>query len=242
MSLFKESKKTSATDASSGMSEPQANPYLNAQRTWNSHVGSLVASRLIWQLTAIVALLLVLASVGGIIYIGSQSKFVPYVVEVDKLGESAPVTPADLAAKVDPRVVRAALSEFIVNTRSVTADIALQRKAIVQVYSMLPAGGVAAKKMDEHLNGNPEANPFKRAASELVNVDIVSAIPQSKDTWQIDWSESVRSRKGELLAKPSRMRALITVRVGADGTRNEEQFRANPLGIYITDFSWAKQF
>jgi type IV secretion system protein VirB5 len=224
------------------MPETQANPYLNAQRTWNSHVGSLIASRLIWQATAIIALLVVLASVGGIIYIGSQSKFVPYVIEVNKLGESAPVAPAALAAKVDSRIVRAGLGEFVVNARSVSADIALQRKAIIQVYSMLPAGGAAAKKMDEYLNGNPDANPFKRAANELVNIDIVSAIPQSKDTWQIDWIENVRSRKGELLAKPSRMRALLTVRVGADGTRNEEQFRANPLGIYITDFSWARQF
>ena len=90
MSLFKRSKKRGA-EAASGISEGQVNPYLNAQRTWNSHVGSLVASRLIWQLTAIIALLVVLASVGGIIYIGSQSKFVPYVVEVNKLGESAPV-------------------------------------------------------------------------------------------------------------------------------------------------------
>jgi len=241
MSLFKRSKKRGA-EAASGISEGQVNPYLNAQRTWNSHVGSLVASRLIWQLTAIIALLVVLASVGGIIYIGSQSKFVPYVVEVNKLGESAPVAAADVAAKVDPRIVRAALGEFIVNARSVSADIALQRKAIVQAYSMLPAGAASANKMNEYLNGNPEANPFKRAANELVNVDIVSVIPQSKDTWQVDWTETVRSRKGELLTRPSRMRALLAVRIGADGTRNEEQFRANPLGIYITDFSWAKQF
>jgi type IV secretion system protein TrbF len=78
-----------------------AHPYLNARRTWNSHVGSLIASRTLWQATALISLLIALAAVGGVVYIGSQSKFVPYVVEVNKLGEPMAVAPASLAAKVD---------------------------------------------------------------------------------------------------------------------------------------------
>lgn len=82
-----------------------AHPYLNARRTWNSHVGSLIASRTLWQAVALISLLIVLAAVGGVVYIGSQSKFVPYVIEVNKLGEAMSVAPADKAAKIDQRVI-----------------------------------------------------------------------------------------------------------------------------------------
>lgn len=45
------------------------NPYLNARRQWNDHVGSIAASRRLWQTMAILSMLIVLACVGGIIAI-----------------------------------------------------------------------------------------------------------------------------------------------------------------------------
>src|SRR5689334_17908495 len=56
------------------------NPYLAARRTWNEHVGGIVSSLQTWQTIGILALLVALAAVGGMIRIGSQSKFVPYIV------------------------------------------------------------------------------------------------------------------------------------------------------------------
>ena len=48
--------------------------------------------------------------VAGITYVGSQSKYVPYVIEVNGLGEAVAVGRAQLAAPADPRVVRASLA------------------------------------------------------------------------------------------------------------------------------------
>jgi type IV secretion system protein TrbF len=218
-------------------------PYLNARRTWNSHVGSLIASRTLWQATALISLLVALAAVGGVVYIGNQSKFVPYVVEVNKLGEAMAVAPASQAAKVDQRVIRSAMAEFITNARVVSPDVAMQRRAIFKVYALMPSGSASTRKMTSHLNGNPETNPFKRAEKMTVNVEIVSAIPQTAVTWQVDWVETQRTRKGEVIGKPYRMRALLNVDArGLPPDTDEEQLRLNPLGIYITDFSWSKQF
>lgn len=218
-------------------------PYLNARRTWNSHVGSLIASRTLWQATALIGLLIVLAAVGGVVYIGSQSKFVPYVIEVNKLGEAMAVAPAAKAVQTDQRVIRASVAEFIVNARTVTPDIAMQRRAIFKVYALMNAGSASTRKMTAYLNGSPETNPFKRAEKQTVNVEIASAIPQTATTWQVDWIETQRSRKGDVLGKPYRMRALLNVETRPmPGEINEEQLRLNPLGIYITDYSWSKQF
>jgi len=218
-------------------------PYLNARRTWNSHVGSLIASRTLWQAMALISLLIVFASVGGVIYIGSLSKFVPYVVEVNKLGEAMAVAPASLAGKVDQRIVRSSVAEYVVNARTVTPDIALQRRGIFKLYAQMKTSSVATRKMTAYLNGAPETNPFKRAEKQTVNVEIVSAIPQTASTWQVDWIETQRSRKGEIQGKPYRMRALLNVEaVPPPSEVNEEQLRLNPMGIYISDYSWSKQF
>jgi type IV secretion system protein VirB5 len=55
-------------------------------------------------LIAVAGLLIGLAGVAGIAYVGSKSKFVPYVIEVNKLGEAVPVGPAQVAGPADPRV------------------------------------------------------------------------------------------------------------------------------------------
>lgn len=62
------------------------NPYLSGRRSWNDHMESVAASRNMWQILAILSLMITLAAVGGIIHIGSQSKFIPYVVRIDNLG------------------------------------------------------------------------------------------------------------------------------------------------------------
>jgi type IV secretion system protein VirB5 len=191
---------------------------------------------------ALLSLLIALASVGGMVYIGSQSRFVPYVVEVDKLGQALAVAPAQRAAPVDQRVVHAAVAAFISDLRTVTPDVALQRKAIFRVYAMLSSSDAATAKSNEWLNGTEDSSPFKRAARETVSTDIVSVIPQTPDTWQVDWIETVRDRQGLVKGQPYRMRALVTVyTLPATPQTTEEQVRNNPLGIYVRDFSWSKQ-
>jgi type IV secretion system protein TrbF len=217
------------------------NPYLAARRTWNDHVGTVVSSRQTWQMLGILSLLIALASVGGIIHIGSQSRFVPYVVEVDKLGQPVAVAPASQAAAADQRVIHASVASFISDARVVTPDIALQRKAVFRLYSMLSANDPATAKANEWLNGTDESSPFKRAARETVSIEVLSVLPQTPDTWQVDWTETVRDRQGALKGPPFRMRALVTVyTVPATPQTTEEQVRNNPLGIYVRDFSWSK--
>lgn len=218
------------------------NPYLAARRTWNDHVGSVRSSRQTWQVVGILSLLIVLAAVGGLIHIGSQSKFVPYVVEVDKMGKTVAVAQAQRAGAVDQLVIHAAVASFISDARMVTPDVALQRKAVFGLYSMLSANDPATVKTNEWLNGTEDSSPFKRAAKETVSTEILSVIPQTPDTWQVDWRETTRDRQGIVKGQPVRWRALVTVYVvPSNSDTTEEQILNNPLGIYVRDFSWSKQ-
>jgi type IV secretion system protein VirB5 len=219
-----------------------SNPYLSARRTWNDHMAAVAASRRNGQIIAIISLSIALASVAGVVHIGSQSKYIPYVVEVDKLGQPVAVAPAQLAPVMNQRVVAAMVAAFISDVRLVTPDIALQRKAIFRVYSMLSARDPATAKTNEWLNGTEDSSPFKRAANEIVSTDIASVLPQTADTWQVDWVETARDRQGVMKGKPFRMRALITVyTLPTTPQMTEEQFRSNPLNIYVRDYSWSRQ-
>jgi type IV secretion system protein VirB5 len=152
------------------------------------------------------------------------------------------VAPAQIAAPVDMRVVHASLAAFMSNARLVTPDIALQRKAIFAVYAMMNSDNPATVKMTTWLNGNEASNPFNRAAKETVETEIVSVIPQSPDTWQIEWNEKVFDRQGTPVGLPYRMRALATVEiVPPTSSTSEEKIRQNPLGVFVRDFSWSKQ-
>jgi type IV secretion system protein TrbF len=244
---FFNKKQTKSTDSDVGLNmaaSPTAieNPYLSARRSWNDHVGAVVNSRQTWQVMGILCLMIALASVGGIIHIGSQSKFIPYIIEVDKLGQSLAISPAQLIAIPDQRVVNSAVASFINDARLVTPDIALQRKAVFRVYAMLSANDPATAKSNQWFNGSEESSPFNRAKKETVSIEIHTVIPQTPETWQVDWIETLYDRQGIVQGTPFRMRALVTVyTIPSTAQTTEEQLRLNPLGVYVRDFSWSKQ-
>ena len=122
----------------------------------------------------------------------------------------------------------------------VTPDVTVQRNAVFRLYACLNASDAATLKMNEYMNADV-SNPFKRASKETVSTEITSVIPQSEETWQIDWTETIRDRQGAKLDS-YRMRALITIYVTPPTNQtSEEQIRKNPLGIFIRDFNWSKQ-
>ncbi len=218
------------------------NPYLSARRTWNDLMQAQVASRRSWELIAILCLLIALASVGGIVYVGSQSKFIPFLYHVDSQGHALAIGPVEMASPADPRVLAATIGEFIANARLVTVDAALQRKAVYQVYAMLSEQDPATSKMNQWMNGTEDSNPFTRAEKETVTVDISTVLPQTPDTWEVTWLESVWDRKGEVKTQPVPMRALVTIyRAEPSATVTEDELRRNPLSVYVRDFSWSKQ-
>lgn len=220
----------------------EENPYLNARKKHNEYESSRNASLRFWKIYGLLGLLTGLAGVGGMIHIGSQSKFVPYVIEVDKLGQTLAVSVADKVAPADPRIVSSLLARAITLARMVTPDVVVQRNAIFELYASLDSSDPAALKMQEYLGSNSDTSPFKRASKETVDVQITSVIPQSDETWQVDWLETVRARGDGSIISRFRMRALVRIYVVPPTNRtSEDQIRKNPLGIFIRDFNWSKQ-
>jgi type IV secretion system protein VirB5 len=215
--------------------QQSTNPYLEARREWNERYGNYIQQAHHWRMLAFISGAVALVAVIGVAYIGAQSKVVPYVVEVDKLGQVAAVAPAERTNIVDPRVIKAYLARFVVDWRSVTVDRQAQKASIDRVYAMLPSASVALRKLNEHFLTH---NPFAVSASASVNVAVTNVLQISAQTWQLEWTEVTRDTRGEVKSQ-ARMRASFIV--GVTPPTKENLVLINPLGVYILDLNWSQQ-
>lgn len=217
------------------MNKLPENPYLDGRREWNERYGSYIAEARSWRMAAFGAFAIAGAAVVGLGVIGAQNRIVPYVVEVNKLGDPVGVARADKAQLNDTRVIKASLARFVNNWRSVSPDIAVTRSRITEMYAMLSGSDPATMTMNEYMSKNP---PNERAATETVTVEITNIVPVTGETWQIDWTESKRDRRGQLV-EVSRWRASPTLAFRAPNS--EVEILRNPIGIYIKEMPFSQQ-
>lgn len=208
---------------------------MSGRREWNERYGSYIKREHVWKVVAVFALAIALIAVGGVVYIGAQNRIVPYIVEVDKLGNAVAVRRADLIQPTDPRVMRAMLARFIVNVRSVLVDATAQKRAILEAYAMLRQPDPATGLLNEFFQS--AQSPFKRAQTETVTVEIENVLPISANYWQVEWREVVRNRKG-IEIKRHRHKANMTIVVVPP--TDDATIIKNPIGLYIEELSWSK--
>ena len=69
-----------------GHSACRSNVYLEAWREWDDRYADLVQGKRNWQIVTAAFSLLSLILAVGIVWLITRSRYIPYVVEVDKLG------------------------------------------------------------------------------------------------------------------------------------------------------------
>ena len=121
-----------------------------------------------------------------------------------------------------------------INLRTVTTDGVSQRKAIDRVYAQIASGSAAQTFISEFYRGDP---PFKRAETETVSVEVKSVLPTSDRTYEVEWLETTRDLYGTVKAT-DRWKGYFAIALNPP--KDERQARINPLGVYITNASWAK--
>lgn len=214
-------------------------PWLSAQREWNTFTGNVMGAKTLWQIVALFSLIIALAAVGGMISLSQKSKFVPYVVEVDKLGEAFAVKRADVAAPVDERVMRYTLARWIADVRTVSFDLRVMNDATWRAYSMMQSEAPANAKLTEYMR-DPVFSPINRAKRVTVAINISTILQQSAKTWEITWEETAYNRQNGQKLETIPMRAvLMTEIIPPTNLTPEEEVQRNPLGIYVNDFSWS---
>jgi type IV secretion system protein VirB5 len=211
------------------------NPYLAARQEWNERYGTYVREARVWRIVGVISLALALIGFSYALYLSTEVKLVPYIVEVDKLGTPVSAGVPEQIEYADPRVVRATLGSFIASFRSVTPDAVVQKQYIDRTYALLRTSDPSTEKINAWFRGN---SPFETAKTATVSVEVSNIVALSNQTYQIDWTEFVRDRKGRETAT-RRFRGIATVTLTAP--QDEATIRLNPIGLYIRDFDWTAQ-
>ncbi len=214
-------------------------PFHASRQEWDDRVGNAAKDRDSWKQLAFFLAIIVVAMLGWNVYNTSQQKLMPFAVEIDRQGTVIAVSKLNgKSLTVDQRNIKAALSAFITNLRSVSVDAAMVIKMQNDAYAFLSSNDPSKLFLDEYIL-DPANYPLERAKTETVAVEIKSVLSiANSDSWQVVWREDVRSRSGELLLSKS-YKATLRVRIAPPTT--EQQVYKNPMGIYVSDLSWGEE-
>jgi type IV secretion system protein VirB5 len=215
----------------------ERDPYLEARAAWVERYGTYVQQAYNWRLLAILESIALIAAIVGLIFVSSQSKLVPYVVAIDKIGAPIAVRPADRASTIDQRVVRAQLSNWIVNARSVVSDRLVEIQYLDNVYALVATDSSAKGFMDSWYPANGRS-PFDRARTETDSVAINTILPISPTSYELQWTETIRDLRGRVTATQT---WAGTATIAFQPSENEASILKNPLGLYITSIDWTEK-
>jgi len=215
-----------------GQTPQPETPYQRAGQLWDERIGSARVQARNWRLMAFGGLFLTTGLSGALVWQSLQSRVVPYVVEVDRLGEARAVRPAETDyLPTDPQIAWH-LGRFIANIRARSLDPVLMRESWLAAYDFATERG--ALFLGEYARGS---NPFAEVGRRTVSVQVTSVVRASDTSFQVKWIESEYERGS--LAHISRWTAMVTVIVRPP--RSADTLRRNPLGLYVDAIDWSRE-
>lgn len=207
-------------------------PFQRAGQLWDERIGSARVQAKNWRLMAFGGLLLSTGLSGGLLWQSMQARVVPYVVEVDRLGEARSIAAVQSDYQpTDPQIAWH-LAKFVENVRGVSLDPVLVRANWLAAYDYATDKG--ALFLGEYAS---QSNPFAEIGRKTVSVQVTSVVRASDTSFQVKWRESVFERGS--LASTSEWTAILTVRV--DTPKSAEVLRKNPLGLYVDGIAWSRE-
>lgn len=215
-----------------GDSTPAETPYHRAAQVWDERIGSARVQARNWRLMAFACAGLAAIALGAFIYSELDTHIATYVVPVDRYGRPGRIELADRVYAPGPAETAYFVADFVQLVRAKSTDPVVLRQNWTKAYGFVSAEAQAA--LTRHAQ---ERDPFTRLGHQAVAVEIVSVLPRSPTSYQVQWRETTYEDGTPGL--PMQWTGLFTVVVRQP--RNEEQLRANPLGILITSFQWSRE-
>lgn len=211
--------------------QPQT-PYQRAEQVWDERIGSARVQAKNWRLMAFGSLALSAGLSSALVWQSLSGSVVPWVVQIDKLGQAQAVAPANADYQPNDAQIAFHLARFVEQVRSIPADAIIVRQNWLRAYDFTTHGGASA------LNDYARANdPFGKVGKQQIAVEISSVIRASPSSFRVAWIE--RRYQDGSLSSTERWSAILTVAV--QPPHDADTLRKNPLGIYINAINWSKE-
>ena len=224
--------------AQAAQEKEQENPYLSARKEYGDRYGSSVKDAARWRQISFFLIMLCVAFGALMMWMASQNKVIPYIVQVDKQGYAVAIKSSEQGAVADTRVIVATLGGFFVNFKTVITDVSSQKRMVNDVYSYLAKGSAAESFVSHYYQ---EHNPFVATQDRnryTVQVEIRSIVRSGSNdkSWQVLWSEE-KLEQGTVIERTD-WRAIVSIAVSP--VRELSEVLKNPLGIFITEINIAQ--
>ena len=207
-------------------------PYQKAAQVWDERIGSARVQARNWRLMAFGSLILSAGFAAALVWQSTRGTVVPWVVQVDKLGQAQTVAAATADYRpTDPQVAWH-LARFIEQVRSIPADPIIVRQNWLRAYDWTTDRGATA--LNDYARSN---DPFTKVGKQQVAVEVSSVIRASPDSFRVAWVER-RYENGQL-STTERWTAILTIVIQLP--RDAERLKSNPLGIYVNAISWSRE-
>jgi type IV secretory pathway TrbF-like protein len=213
--------------------DPPDTPYARAQEAWDRRMGTAVKAAETWRAVACGAALSSLLLGAGLTAVALQSRTYVHVVEVAPEGQVLSVRPADPAYSPTDAQVSYFLGHFIRLVRMIPTDRVVLRENWLQAYHFLTPQ--AAQRLNEIARDD---DPFATFGDRARGVIVRSIVQRSEETWQVSWLEST---SGATAGPGSHVLYTGLFTVAVRPPTNATALAQNPLGIFITEFSWAPE-
>ncbi len=153
--------------------EPET-PYQRAAQVWDERIGSARVQAKNWRLMAFGSLFLSAGLAFGLVWQSARGSIVPWVVQIDKIGEAQAVGPAIADYKPINSQIAWHLARFIEQVRAIPVDAVIVRQNWLRAYEFTTDRGAAG------LNDYARANdPFAKVGKRQVAVEVSSVIRAS---------------------------------------------------------------
>ncbi|WP_062785556.1 conjugal transfer protein TrbF [Novosphingobium capsulatum] len=215
-----------------GKSPEPETPYQRAAQVWDDRIGSARVQAKNWRLMAFGSLALSAALSAGLFWQSMNGSIVPWVVQVDRLGQAQAIAPATADYQPNDAQIAFYLARFIEQVRGIPADAIIVRQNWLRAYDFTTQAGALA--LNDYARSN---DPFAKVGKSQVAIEVSSVIRASPSSFRVAWIE--RRYQDGSLASTERWSAILTVAV--QPPRDADALRKNPLGIYINAINWSKE-
>jgi type IV secretion system protein VirB5 len=215
-----------------GKTPEPVTPYQRAAQIWDERIGSARVQAKNWRYMAFGSLILSAGFAGALVWQSARGTVVPWVVQVDKLGDAQAIAPALAGYTPSDQQIAWQLARFIEQVRGIPADAVILRQNWLRAYEFTTDRGAGV--LNDYARGN---DPFTRVGKQQVSVEVSSVIRASADSFRIAWTE--RRYENGSLSTTERWTAILTIVI--QQPRDADRLKANPLGVYVNAISWSRE-
>lgn len=172
----------------------------------------------------------------------NSTTFIPILTKVNGNNQivGTEIAPVVNYSSISSETHEFLLKQFVKNARSVSIDGTYQKYMIQAAYAFTQ--GAATRDFQKLIEAR---DPFLLASTKVITVEINAVNPNiggSPNTTQIIWTEIGKDPKTSQVISRETYTGQFTFKQDKKPATDESILLYNPLGFYITNISWSKNY